>query len=114
MTMSDLERNRQARRKGDILRILVQDYRISMTSVRTLNGALDMLGEAVGPDSMQWHLTYLADQNYIKIWRVRDMPGFRHDRQSQEDPELIRFAKILPKGIQLIDGNAEEDPQVKF
>jgi hypothetical protein len=112
--MATIDRERQARRKGDILRILLQDYRRNMTSVRALNGALDMLGEPVGPDSMQWDLIYLADQEYIKIWRVKDRPGFRHDRQSSEDPEIIEFAKLMPKGIQLLDGNAAEDPQVKF
>jgi|GEM_PF-3415481 len=114
MSMLAIEIHKQARRKGDIIRILYEDYTSAMTSVGSLAGALDMLGESVSPDSLQFHLVYLAQQSYIQIWRVRDLPGWRRDRIGVGPAEQIRFAKLLPRGLQLLDGNCPEDPQVKF
>ena len=114
MSMAEIEKQRLARRKGDVIRILQEDYRAKMTSVGSLLGALDMLGEPVDPRSLQFDLTYLSQQGYILTWCVRDMPGFRHDRINSGAPDDIRFAKLTPKGLQLLDGNAPEDPQVKF
>jgi hypothetical protein len=112
--MFEVEKQRLARRKGDIIRILQEDYRSPMTSVGSLLGALDMLGESVDPRSLQFDLIYLAQQSYIEIWQVRDLPGYRRDRINIGAPDEIRFAKLKPKGLQLLDGNAAEDPQVKF
>ncbi len=114
MSMFEIEKQRLARRKGDIIRILQEDYRSRMTSVGSLLGALDMLGEPVDPKSLQFDLIYLSQQGYILTWCVRDMPGFRQDRASVGSPDEIRFAKLTPRGLQLLDGNAPEDPQVKF
>lgn len=114
-SMSEIEKQRLARRKGDIIRILREDYLSRMTAVGGLIGALDMLGESISNESLQFDLTYLAQQGYIQIWRVRDLPGFRADRLNNIGPaDQIRFAKLQPRGLQLLDGNAPEDPQVKF
>ena len=106
---------RLALRRGSVLRMLVEDYRAEMTSVRSLLGALDALGESTSAEDLAFDLKYLADAGYVQVWRNRDMPGWRNDRESALGrPEQIRFARLQPKGLQLIDGHTAEDPQVKF
>lgn len=116
MSMAEIEKQRLARRKGDILRILLEEYRSAreMTSIGNLIGTLDAIGEPVSPESIQFDLHYLSDQGYIRVWLNRDVPGFRKDRQNAGLPTEIRFCRLVPRGIQLIDGNITEDPQVKF
>ena len=113
---SELERGRHCRERGDILRTLKEDYQRGTTSVRNLLGTLDALGVSLSEDDLAFHLIYLADQGYAQIVRVRDMPVHRKDRRlpGWEKPDTIKFVRLLPKGLQLIDGVIPEDPSVAF
>ena len=114
--MADLEKQRHAAERGDLLRTLKEDYTAEMTSTRSLLRALDAQGIALSQEGLGFHLTYLEEQGYIKAWRAREMPGARKDRRMKgwTKPETVMFAKLLPKGLQLIDGLIEEDPLVTF
>ncbi len=114
--MDAVEQAKHARERGDTLRTLKEDYQSEMTSVRNLVGALDMQGVSLSLDGIAFHLEYLAEQGYVRIWRARDLPQHRKDRRRPGwvKPETILFAKLLPKGLQLLDGLAQEDPLVAF
>lgn len=114
MSMSEVERQRYARQRGDIIRVLYEDYTANMTSVDSVIGTLDAMGTALAPETLDFHLVYLADSGYIRLWRTRDMPGWRSDRINRGNPEEIRFAKLLPLGLQLLDGITDANPGVKF
>lgn len=111
--MTDIENLRHAETRGKLLAILAEDYSSRMTSVATLTAALDLRGFSLTEDRLAFHLTYLEDSGYVKIWRTRDMPGYRGDRD-RGAPDTMRFAKLSPRGLQLIDGNCPEDPKVRF
>jgi len=112
----EIEGMRHARERGDLLRVLKEDYQRGMTSVRNLLGTLDTLNISLSEEDLAFHLMYLADQGYLRLVRVKDTPGYRADRRiaGWEKPETIKFAMLLPKGLQLIDGLVAEDPLVKF
>lgn len=110
--MTDLENLRHAEARGKLLKLLAEDYTSRMTSVGTLRSALDLCGISV--TKIDFHLTYLEDSGFVRLWRTKDMPGFRADRHGEGNPDAIGFAKVTPRGIQLIDGNIPEDPKVKF
>jgi hypothetical protein len=112
--ISELEKARHADEKGAILQALSQNYAAKMTSVRALVGALDLLGHAMTSEGMQFALMYLADCEYIKIWRNEDLPGWRPDRMNDTHGYTIVFARLLPKGLLLIDGRIAADPGVRF
>lgn len=114
--MDTVEKARHAQERGDILRTLKEDYQSEMTSIRNLIGALDAQGIALSPDGVAFHLVYLADQGYVRIWRAGDLPHQRKDRRTARwvKPDTILFAKLLPKGLQLLDGHGAEDPGVSF
>lgn len=114
MSMAEMERQRHCRQRGEILRLLKEEYLRPMTSVSSIGGAADMLGQAMASDTLQFHLTLLEQQAYIQIWRNRDMAGYRRDRASALPPDHIRFAKLTPRGLMLIDGQWPEDPLVMF
>lgn len=114
MSMAEIEKQRHASQRGDIIRVLCEDYRSTMTAVGNLSGTLDSLGTSISMESLCFHLTYLADSEFIKIWRTRDMPGWRTDRSNRGSADDIRFAKLLPRGLQLLDGICAADPGVKF
>lgn len=114
MNMQEVEKQRHALERGDILRTLKEDYQSSMTPVRTLRGALDAQGVSLSHDDLAFHLSYLSDGGYVRLWRARDLPGFRSDRERFLKPDAVMFAKLLPKGLQLLDGLIAEDPSVKF
>ena len=98
-----------------ILRTLREDYTSIMTSVASLAHALDSIRVSLSPESMDFHLVYLFDQGYIQIWRAKDMPRFRTDRTAGwTEASRIMFAKLLPLGVQLIDGDVPADPKVNF
>ena len=80
----------------------------------TLLGALDAQNYPMTPESLQFSLTYLADQGYIAVSRAKDVPGYRRDRSNALLPETIVTARILPLGIRLIDALAQEDAAVRF
>jgi len=112
--MAQVEQARHAIQRGGILSCLHGDYASRMTSVRALQSAMDMLGEPMSFSSLAFHLHYLSDSGYLRLWTAADMPGFRADRSGDGDPHAVKFAKLLPKGIQLLDGAIEADPLVRF
>jgi len=114
--MTETERVQKSIERGEILRVLKESFTLTLTSVRTLQGALDALGISLSTEDLGFHLTYLAEQGYIEITRVKDLPGYRHDRPilGWEKPDAIRFARLRPKGLQLLDGLIPEDPSVRF
>lgn len=116
MSMTEIENARHARERGDILLTLKEDYLQAMTSVRNLLGAMDAQGMSLSEGSLCFHLQYLKQSGYIQLWRHRDLDTFRTDRRGGNwvKPDAILFAKLLPKGLQLIDGKVEEDPLVAF
>jgi DNA-binding transcriptional ArsR family regulator len=116
MSMSLLETQRHYRERGDILRTLKEDYSSAMTSTRNLLGALDAQGISLSEQGLTFHLHYLEDAGYIRVSRVRDMPNFRNDRRSGSwmKPDTIMFARLMPKGLHLVDGAIREDPGVVF
>lgn len=114
MRPSDVDLMRYAHIRGDILRTLKEDYTAAMTSVRDLQGALDAQGTSLSREDLEFHLTYLADQEYVRIWRASDMPGFRRDRPGLVKADTMMFGKLLPKGLQLLDGLVTADPAVRF
>ncbi len=112
--MADIENARHAQERGTILRTLKEDYVREMTSVKSLVRALDAQGISLSQEGAGFHLIYLADQGYVKIWRAKDLPQFRRDRLLFVKPDAIMFVKMLPKGLQLLDGAIPEDPAVAF
>lgn len=109
-----MEQARHAEEKGAILMALKEDYGAKMTSVKSLARALDLLGYPMRTESLQFALVYLADSGYVKIWRVEDLPGFRADRMTDMRRDAVVFAKLLPRGLQLIDGQIEADRGITF
>jgi hypothetical protein len=112
--ISEMERARHAAERGVILQALRSDYGSKMTSAGTLRRALFLMAQPVTEDGLQFHLNLLADLGYIKIWRVEDAPGYRVDRNTTTRGDRIAFARLQPKGLQLIDGDIEADPSVSF
>jgi hypothetical protein len=114
--MTVLEKARHAIEKGAILRTLKEDYSSEMTSIRALLLALDAQNVPLSRRDLDFHLSYLEGQRYIRVWRWRDMPGYRADRELIDSPKpsTIVFARLDPEGLRLIDGVADEDPQVIF
>jgi hypothetical protein len=111
--IQEMREARHAEERGAILTTLKAAYGSEMISVRTLWRVLNGARISVSDEGLQFSLTYLADQGYIKIWRVRDTPGWRPDRPGPR-PEAIVFSRLLPKGLLLVDGQAEADPKVTF
>jgi hypothetical protein len=114
MSVSTMEQQRHAIERGRILQSLSQEYGRMPVMVATLLGALDALGYPMTPESMQFSLTYLADQGYVVVVRAGDTPGYRRDRANAVLPEAIVTARLLPRGLQLIDGAIAADPGVRF
>jgi hypothetical protein len=110
----DLEKTRKAQERGDVLRTLAEDYAAEMTSVRTLIGTMDVMGIPLERSDLEAHLVYLAQQGLVELWRARDMPSFRTDRENGISPHALLFAKLSAKGLQLITGVAEADSMVIF
>ncbi len=103
MSMAELEYQRHAEQRGELLRLLKENYTFGLTTVRSLIGGMDMLGHSMTAESLRFQLQYLADQGYVQLKRNCDMPGWRADRVSLGRADEIRFAKLLPKGLMLLD-----------
>lgn len=114
MNVSDLELMRHAAEKGAVLTALAQEYAREMVSVRSLYGALEITGTPMSMEGLQWALNYLADSGYVRIWRLKDLPTHRADRMMPGNVDTIVFAKLLPLGVQLMDGRAPADPGIRF
>lgn len=114
MSASEMEKLRHAEERGKILQALQQEYGRAMTSVRSLVGAMDLLGFSMSGSNMQFSLQYLSDRGYVQIWRARELPSWRTDRANENNGEAILFAKLLPLGLQLIDGLTAASVGVRF
>jgi len=114
MGAAEIERARHAEERGAILLALHQEYSRSMTSVKSLSRALDLLGYPITREGLRFHLSLLADLEYTKIWRARDTAMWRADREHEMRADEIVFVRLLPKGLQLIDGAIAADPAVSF
>jgi DNA-binding transcriptional ArsR family regulator len=114
--MTEAETARHAQVRGEIIRVLKEEYGGDMMTVRVLLRALDALGWSLSQEDIEFHLQYLADQGYVEVRRVRDTTGYRKDRVLQRGvkPATMVFARLLPRGIQLMDGLLAEDPSVAF
>src|SRR5512146_3036291 len=106
MSLAELDQQRHAEERGAILSTLQQEYGREKTSVRSLAGALDLLGYPMSVDGMQFSLADLAERGYIKGWRS--------DRARQERADTVVFAKLTADGLLLIDGLRAADPGVRF
>ena len=114
MSIREAEAARHAEEKGAILLALKHTYASEMTSVRALWRQLDMLGHPMRPEGIEFALVYLAERGYIQIWRARELPGWREDRQMEQAPDRIVFARLKPEGLLLVDGDVQADPKVIF
>lgn len=114
MNFQNTEQLRHAAERGAILQVLQTEYGRSAVSTHTLLAALDALNHPMTLDSLQFSLTYLSDSNYIAVTRAKDAPGYRSDRPGSVTPYTIITARVLPLGIQLIDGQAPVDVGVRF
>jgi hypothetical protein len=112
--ISEMEHARHAAQRGTILETLRHDYCSEMTSVKSLSRALFMLGQAITAEGLQFHLSLLSDGGYVKIWRHKELPTFRPDRETDVAADRIAFVRLKPRGLQLIDGKIPADPDVSF
>ncbi len=110
MTAAEMAEIRHATERGRILETLAADYSSEMTSMSSLIAALDLMGVSCSVESMAFHLQYLVDSEYIKVWRNRDIPGRRPPGAASD----VRFLRLQPKGLQLRDGHIKADPMVRF
>jgi hypothetical protein len=113
---TDVERMRHNLERGEILRVLQVDFCSSATMLKTLRGALALGGYPLTLDGLSFHLEVLAQQGYIELNRAEDTPGYRQDRMSAlwKKPNTIISAKLLAKGLMLIDALIPSDPTVNF
>jgi DNA-binding transcriptional ArsR family regulator len=109
-----MEEARHAAERGAILLALKQGYDQEMVSVGSLSRALNMVASPMTAEGLQFSLSLLADSEYIKIWRAKAMGQWRADRLNEVKPDTIMFARLLPRGLRLIDGQIEADPLVTF
>ena len=115
MSTTEVERARHALEKGAILRVLHDAYGGPAVMVSALAAVLDNLGYPMSQANLQFSLAYLADCEYARVVRARDVPGFRRDRLRPGDsPETVVMVQLLPAGLRLLDGAEEEDPQIRF
>jgi hypothetical protein len=112
--ISEMDKARHAEERGAILKALQSDYARKMSSVTMLARVLFMAGQSITPGALQFHLSLLADSGYVRIWRAEEVPGFRPDRGTEARGDLIMFARLAPRGLQLIDGQIPSDPGVSF
>ncbi len=110
----ELEEARHGLERGAILLALKQGYSQEMVSVGTLARALNLVGTPMTAEGLQFSLSLLADSGYVRIWRARETGAWRPDRAGDVRPDHIVFARLAPKGLRLIDGQAEADPLVTF
>jgi len=109
--VNNLELLRHAEERGRILQLLADT---EMSSVGSLLPGLELSGYVISPESMLSHCRYLQQSGYIRVVRTRDLPGWRADRRPEGNPDEPRFAALLPKGLQLVSGQIEADPMVRF
>ena len=114
MSITEVEKARHNLERGAILRALQEDYTSRMTAISTLAGALDLLGYAMTRDSLTWSLNLLADSGYVRVVRADETAAWRRTKTHLASSDAIVFAKILPKGLHLIDEQIDADPMVTF
>jgi DNA-binding transcriptional ArsR family regulator len=114
MTLSRVEAQRHAEERGQILKLLREEYGGRLTTVRSLTGAMHLLGFPMSAATMQFSLAYLRDRGYIEVQTARQQPGYRIDRAIDVHPDAPVTARLMPDGVLLIDGHIKEDPAVIF
>lgn len=113
--MAEVEKQRHAVERGAILQTLAQDFTSEMTSVKVLRYSLDAQNISLSMEGLAFHLAYLEASKYVKLWRAKNVPGYRFDRVSgSQKPDTIMFAKLTPEGLKLVDGVIAADPLVTF
>ncbi len=109
--VNSLQLTRHAEERGRILQLLADT---EMSSVSSLQPGLELSGYVISSESLFSHCRYLQQSGYIRVLCSRDLPGWRSDRRSEGNPDEPRFVALLPKGLQLISGQIEADPMVRF
>lgn len=112
-TRSFVKRNQRSAGRGKILQVLLEDYVTERTRIGMLIQALPDRS----PQEVYFDLTYLEQQEYVRVWRERDLELHRRDRMPDDDdwkPSDMVFAKLLPRGLQLVEGAIPGDPLVVF
>lgn len=113
--MGTMDQLRHAEERGKLLKALQEEYSGRMTRVATLRAALDLLGFPMSDVGIQFHLQYLADEGYISVQRAHEAAAYRRDRgHAGGDPNVIVWARLMPRGVRLIDGIEAENPGVRF
>jgi hypothetical protein len=113
MRLTEMEEARHARERGAIMEALKQGQ-MEMVSIGSLAATLNMVGQPMTRQSLQFSLVLLADSGYVQITRAKDTPAWRPDRANDARPEAVVFAKLLPRGLMLIDGRIAADPLIVF
>jgi hypothetical protein len=114
MPLSSVESLRHAEERGKILKVLREDYGGRLTTVRSLTGALSLLGFPMSAQDMRFSLMYLRDRGYIEVQTVRDQPGYRPDRVSEVHPDAPMTVRLAADGVLLVEGHGKADPGVIF
>jgi len=109
--VNSFELLRHAEERGRILQLLSD---MEMSSVGSLLPGLELSGYIISAESLFSHCRYLQQSGYIRVVRTRDLPGWRTDRPAEGNPDELRFAALLPKGLQLVSGEIDADPMVRF
>jgi hypothetical protein len=112
--IKEMDEARHSQERGSILLALKAGYGRERVTLGELASTLNMVGSPMTAESLQFSLSLLADCEYIKIWRAKAVGKWRKDRVNDVDPDAILAARLLPRGLQLIDGQIEADPQVTF
>lgn len=100
--MNELKAAENRQTRGEILNVLRMNYP-GMLSEKQVISWLEQLGY-VTYENIKEYLEYLQDKGYISI-EVRRIKSFR-----QENTTI----KLTPKGVDLMEGNIEEDPGIEF
>lgn len=110
----EMDEARHTQERGAILCALKQEYGGGMVPLRTLASALNLVGMPMTMDSLQFSLTLLADLGYVRIWRAEELGLWRADRANEIKRDSIIGTKLLPRGLNLVDGRIAPDASVSF
>ena len=111
------ERIRTTFQRGNILTALRAEFTREKTPAAVLFHTVASLVAGLTRNEFDDHLTYLEGKEYIRLWHQRDMEEERDDRQPSDRDvrsDDIRFARLLPKGVDLLEGSIPADPGIDF
>jgi hypothetical protein len=94
MSTSELERDRLAAQRGQILRYLsvCKDRRATPVMLRNHLRRYQM---PVTEETMNWHLTFLEEQGYVRVSR---------SRVDSHSPDFIAWVELTVRGVNRVDG----------